>query len=248
MRIWKAAVAMVCGAMGCGWTALSAKAPETVPIAPEVLMVVVIDTAQTPTPLLKKAVAIAHNVFLIAGIETVWRVCRLKGPTQSCECSSRVNSLHVTVVPTDPAMRKYSAMGRAMTVAGVPATDALAFFQPLKNFSERAEQPLSLILGCVIVHEIGHLLGLRHSPSGIMKPTFTEHDMESAVTGGLNFTPQEGYAIRASLGGASGGAEATVTPAQTGALRSDRRARSAVAPPVEGPAHAQSGPLQMPYR
>jgi hypothetical protein len=49
-------------------------------------------------------------------------------------------------------------------------------------------------------HEVGHLLGMKHSPSGIMKPTLDRRDLRDAATGFLSFTTPGAKALRASPG------------------------------------------------
>lgn len=60
--------------------------------------------------------------------------------------------------------------------------------------SERV--PASQILGFAAAHEIAHLLLIPHSPGGIMRANWSPKDLESMSAGDLNFTPEQGQAMR----------------------------------------------------
>ncbi len=52
------------------------------------------------------------------------------------------------------------------------------------------------ILASVMAHEVGHLLGLAHSPSGIMRADWRANELLVASYGRLLFTPQDAEVIR----------------------------------------------------
>ena len=52
------------------------------------------------------------------------------------------------------------------------------------------------ILASVMAHEVGHLLGLAHSPSGIMRADWRANELLAASYGTLLFTLQEAEVIR----------------------------------------------------
>jgi hypothetical protein len=64
---------------------------------------------------------------------------------------------------------------------------------------ENTDADLSVFLGCVMAHELGHLLlgNPEHSATGIMQPRWGSPQMRQALTGNLLFTPQQAARIQA---------------------------------------------------
>ena len=65
---------------------------------------------------------------------------------------------------------------------------------------DNAEFEVPIILGCVIAHEVGHLLlgSSSHSGSGIMQGHWKRGQIRKAMTGNLPFTPEQVKLIQAS--------------------------------------------------
>ncbi len=65
---------------------------------------------------------------------------------------------------------------------------------------DNAEFEVPIILGCVIAHEVGHLLlgSNSHSGSGIMQGHWERGQIRKAMTGNLPFTPEQVKPIQAS--------------------------------------------------
>jgi hypothetical protein len=62
--------------------------------------------------------------------------------------------------------------------------------------SRKQVEPVAM-LGCVIAHELGHLLlGPGHAPNGIMHAAWDSRDLEAIRFGSLKFTPAESARIR----------------------------------------------------
>jgi len=67
----------------------------------------------------------------------------------------------------------------------------------LRAHEDNSEAELPILLGCVIAHELGHLLGFPgHSTSGIMQPQFGARQIRQALMGNLLFTKEQTRVIR----------------------------------------------------
>jgi len=56
------------------------------------------------------------------------------------------------------------------------------------------------LVGMTIAHEVGHVLGIRHSSVGVMQARLSSNDVVALRRARLTFTPQQGVAMRHALG------------------------------------------------
>ena len=92
------------------------------------------------------------------------------------------------------------ALGLALVSKKERCVVSYAFYGPVKWLAKSTNQPVSLVLACVMAHEVGHLLGMKHSPSGIMKPQFVLRDLLDAAQGRLSFTTEDARALGDTVG------------------------------------------------
>ena len=152
-------------------------------------------------PVISRAVEAAHRAFLAAGIESEWRVCEPTGCVQPPPSEGLYLQLFVM-----PSMLPAVSDAVAGHPAGFAIVDVLsnrprgyAFYDAVNEVSDRTFRPLYAVLACVLVHESGHLLGLKHQPHGIMRDGLEPSDMDAALSG-RGFTLKEQRLLRAALG------------------------------------------------
>jgi hypothetical protein len=152
------------------------------------LAVVILDYAGVPAADLKAAADTARDAFRKVGVETDWSVCRV--PHEHCALPP-VGTIQVKVLPLAMQGRLQSLEAMGYAVMCPRCMTSYAFYQPVEALARSAEQSVSVVLAFVMVHEVGHLLGMGHSPSGIMKAGLTPRDIQDAAMGRLRFTEGE---------------------------------------------------------
>jgi hypothetical protein len=74
---------------------------------------------------------------------------------------------------------------------------AYAFYGPIEASAER-QTDVAKLLGCLMAHELGHLLLVRgsHSPAGLMKNRWSQSEMDLVTASLLMFTKEQAKSIR----------------------------------------------------
>ena len=162
------------------------------------LTIVVSDTVGLPQNVIALAVKLTRLTFADAGIHAAWLVC----PSKSCaERPAAIPYLLIRVAPRMLAPPQGSGAegepaGYALTGGGMlDGARALVFYSVIEAFAANQRRRPSLVLACVLIHEIAHTLGLKHQTDGVMRATLNPHGIQDVALG-LGFTPAEARQLR----------------------------------------------------
>jgi hypothetical protein len=154
---------------------------------------------------LRPALEVAEHLLASAGLLVAWRVC---DTVASCPVEDTpVPEIVVILSSRDRQNRENcgvaarGARASAGTVmVSVPCVAAVAF--RLTRRAGTGTHPLLAmprhddLVGAVVAHEIGHLLGIRHAPSGLMRASLEADEMIALRRGKLRFGPAEAGRMR----------------------------------------------------
>lgn len=160
------------------------------------LQVVAINYSGASPGLIARAEQQANQIFDQSGIRLAWINCP-PVPSEISASFCHGGLIQVRVLPRH--FNDYfrdSVFGFAVQpiLASVYYDSALTLAQTAANESET-----STILGCLIAHEIGHLLlgPNSHTASGIMQARWDDRQIEGAMKGLLTFTREQSRRLQA---------------------------------------------------
>lgn len=158
------------------------------------------DRAGVPPRELAAAKTVVERTFRIAGVEVAWIDGRF--PVSLMGRRGEVGEAHhlaLMLVDSD-AQSTRGAKGCTLGFAAPRQSVAYAFYNRIVHATERRPADLTLVLGRVIVHEIGHLLlpPNSHAPYGIMRA-----DLDLGMSNPDGFTSEQAQTIRGQVAGAS---------------------------------------------
>jgi hypothetical protein len=177
---------------------------------PRVLILSLFNDASVPAEILTQGEARAARILAHAGIEVEWLNCGARGshvPDQfeqpsPCVRIAYPSHLSVRIVLTAQSVRE-DIFGEAYTDSRGRGTYIKLYYAHLAEPNAYLPIGEAELLGCVIAHEVGHLLlGTEsHSHEGIMQGRWEVAQLREAGKGNLQFTPSQAALMRACLAG-----------------------------------------------
>jgi len=159
--------------------------------------VLVFNFRQVSTDILSNAEKEADQIFAHAGIKIAWQEC----PTGNEPCHKGPGPVFFLAIKAGPVQNKF--LDVVSGEAKVADHLAVIYYDALPRGSHRKPTPheASTLLGCVIAHELGHLLlgAHGHSIHGIMRDRWDIEQTRFALMSELEFMPEEGKLMRRAL-------------------------------------------------
>lgn len=145
-----------------------------------------IDQARVAPSTLQKAQHEAVLLASTAGITLLWvdwsNNTDFVFVVKSCDCGTGMATLGSTLL-AKPHSSFYSYL----------------YFKHVLARTYRTELSPADLLGAVIAHELGHLLGLQHGWKGVMAPRWTDGHLTLLVRGRLRFNEAEAQDMKAEI-------------------------------------------------
>src|SRR5215471_12446885 len=161
------------------------------------LTVLVFNFRQVSTDILSNAEKEAAQIFGHAGMQVVWQEC----PTGNEPCRMGPAPVFFLAIKAGPVQNKF--LDVVSGEAKVADHLAVIYYDALPRGSHRKPTPheASTLLGCVIAHELGHLLlgAHGHSIHGIMRDRWDIEQTRFALMSELDFMPEEGTLMKSAL-------------------------------------------------
>jgi hypothetical protein len=146
----------------------------------------------------------AGQLLEAAGVRVAWRRC-----DESRDCPTehggrpRVNLILAAVARPTCGRAALDTLHNGATVfVSLPCLSEAA--RKMKTLTIARAHPLMFrlearhLLGMTIAHELGHVLGLPHAPTGLMRSHLTAGEVLSFLEGRLTFTSEQSHRMRRS--------------------------------------------------
>ncbi len=173
------------------WTAVAVlvtvvKISALEPGHPLTISLQMINEAEVPEGVLAESQEHVTRIFARAGLTVQW--------------SDTGPGLTVQIVPRVLGYARAGSPVMGVALRRANTAKAQIFFKQVQDFARLHRIDTASVLGCVIAHEIGHLLlpGTPHSRTGLMQAQWDKALVHNAVTGSLTFTDAQAARILAS--------------------------------------------------
>jgi hypothetical protein len=175
--------------------------------------------ARVPAEILRQAEDDVAGIFLLADVDTTFVDCPLTEEPSFTACRGPAGPSDFVLNIVTPGMAERlpaSADGFGIATPCGPrqaSCIAYVFYERARQLAPGAKVGPSVVLGRVLAHEMGHLLGLVHSESGLMRAEWNPNDFDSGSLPGMAFTSWDCRRIYAEAAARAGeGRQMTANP------------------------------------
>lgn len=157
-----------------------------------------VNSAKVPPATLRLGQKRAAQVLSQAGIEVFWQDCSA-GEVGACAGQLEASEFWLHVANWKPAGRSAEMLGFTVLDGHTPAGTGVAgvYYPKVREMATSFQVEEGDVLGAALAHEIGHLLGLSHAPTGVMRTRFNRQCIVELSQGGLLFGKGQARQIRA---------------------------------------------------
>jgi len=165
------------------------------------ITVLVHNYSQASPAILARAEREAGRIMGEAGLRAVWLECptgpSTAEPNAPCQKAAEATDIRLRVLAA-PVQNEPEDTVFGFTIHPVLAT-VYYEYAVRRAKSDYAAFEIPIILGCVISHELGHLLlgSNGHSGAGIMRPRWEPRHVRQLMMGTLRFTTEQSMLMRA---------------------------------------------------
>jgi hypothetical protein len=187
--------------------ATAATGAQTNPTSSLGLVVHVCAETDVDDATLRRAATVAERLMTSAGAIATWRICKRN------ERSDGWNDVapHIVAIllsrrlgkePDKCGVADRGTRSVGTALLSVPCleefTRRIARMSGYRSHPQLASGRYDDFLGVLVAHEIGHLLGLGHARTGVMRSRLNVDDLVAFRADTLRFTPKEAARLRAS--------------------------------------------------
>jgi hypothetical protein len=191
-------LSLVQAALGLAFFVFSLPLPaQSEPMPTTAVVILVYNYVRISPATLAAAELQANNILGVAGVQADFIECWEPVAPDSRDLCQKGWTAQTPGLRFISGVNKFQEAEFAETA--IPVLSTIYFEKVARRVHrENADANLSAFLGCVMAHELGHLLlgNPGHSATGIMQPQWGSPQMRQALTGNLLFTRQQAVRIQ----------------------------------------------------